>query len=310
MGRADRPFRFLTSWLMHPKFKDVVVKSGIAPLERRGTTRLQKKEAVVRTKIENILEQEKMLWFQKSRSEWLSNGDRNTIFFHSRTMKRQKQNKIEALMIDNIGRCYDEETLKKHAIDYFTKLYYVEQYTIGDFPDRGCFPKISSQSLRVLREEVLIEEIRHSLFNTALLKALGIDGFHDMVWSTVYEMVRNVFLGGQLDPCINRTLIVLIPKRFGAKLIKQYRPISLCIVLYKVITKTIDIRLRQMMQTLEAIHTMKHTKGKQKWMAVKVDFKKAYDRVKCDFLKDTLYEVGLPTPLNRIIMSCVSTSLM
>ncbi|KAK8265431.1 hypothetical protein V6Z12_D12G178200 [Gossypium hirsutum] len=27
MGRANRPFRFLTSWLMHPKFKDVVVES-------------------------------------------------------------------------------------------------------------------------------------------------------------------------------------------------------------------------------------------------------------------------------------------
>lgn len=55
---------------------------------------------------------------------------------------------------------------------------------------------------------------------------------------------------------------------------------------------------------------MKHTKGKQRWMVVKVDFEKAYDRVKWDFLKDTLYEVALPTPLNRIIMSCVSTSLM
>ncbi|KAH1074280.1 hypothetical protein J1N35_026608 [Gossypium stocksii] len=139
------------------------------------------------------------------------------------TMKRQKQNKIEALIIGNIGWCYDKETLKKHAIDYFTELYSVEQYTIGDFPVKGCFPKILSQSLRVLRE-----------------------------------------------------------KRFGVKLIKQYRPINLCTVLYKVIMKTIDIRLRQMMQILvkqnqssfiqlrnifdtiiiaqEAIYTMKHTK--------------------------------------------------
>lgn len=104
-----------------------------------------------------------------------------------------------------------------------------------------------------------------------------------------------------MDPRLNQTLIVLIPKIDGAKTLSQYRPISLCNVLYKVITKTIMIRLRQAMQVLvkqnqasfiashnitdniiitqEAIHTMRTMKRKKGWMVVKVDIEKVYDRI-------------------------------
>lgn len=42
----------------------------------------------------------------------------------------------------------------------------------------------------------------------------------------------------------------------------------------------------------EAIHTMKSTKSKKSWMAVKVDLEKAYDRLQWEFLLDTLVDVG------------------
>lgn len=60
----------------------------------------------------------------------------------------------------------------------------------------------------------------------------------------------------------------------------------------------------------EAIHTIKNTESKQGFMIVKVDLEKAYNRVRWDFLEDTLYETGLLVSLIRTIVGCVTSSSM
>lgn len=45
-------------------------------------------------------------------------------------------------------------------------------------------------------------------------------------------------------------------------------------------------------------------------MAIKIVLEKAYDRLKWDFISDTLEDAKLPNDMVRIIMQCVSTSMM
>lgn len=92
----------------------------------------------------------------------------------------------------------------------------------------------------------------------APLKSPGVDGFHarfyqpqwDIVGSSVFSMVRQVFRGYLMDHRINKTLLVLIPKVDSPERITQFRPISLCTVLYKIITKAIVNRMRLLMSRL------------------------------------------------------------
>jgi hypothetical protein len=66
-------------------------------------------------------------------------------------------------------------------------------------------------------------------------------GLH-LYWDTVGEAVRSAALNflnhGQFDSSINSTYVVLIPKSSSADSVNDYRPISLCKVLYKIIAKS------------------------------------------------------------------------
>lgn len=109
----------------------------------------------------------------------------------------------------------------------------------------------------------------------------------------------------------------------------QFHPISLCCTLYKVLSKIIVARLRPLMSTLispnqvsfvpgrqitdnilvaqELMHKFKNSKGRKGFIAWKVDLSKAYDRLNWNFIRFVLNEIGLPSMLSQLIMSCVST---
>lgn len=49
--------------------------------------------------LERVLDDEEILWKQKSRTDWLMLGDRNTKYFHSQASRRRKVNQIKALRL-------------------------------------------------------------------------------------------------------------------------------------------------------------------------------------------------------------------
>ena len=111
----------------------------------------------------------------------------------------------------------------------------------------------------------------------------------------------------------------------------NYRPISLCNTVYKVITKIIVARLRPFLEKLisplqaafvpgrkgidnaiivqEIVHTLSKKKGKVGYIAIKVDLEKAYDKLEWSFIRGMLIRANLPVDLIDLIMSCVSTVL-
>ncbi|XP_021717685.1 uncharacterized protein LOC110685467 [Chenopodium quinoa] len=100
-----KPFRFQAAWLTHEKFEEFMVKSRLwARLEgiqkvlaERRVDRLIELEKSLKLEMEQVLQQEELLWFQKSRLEAIRDGDRNTKFFHLSTVIRRRRNKIDML---------------------------------------------------------------------------------------------------------------------------------------------------------------------------------------------------------------------
>jgi hypothetical protein len=110
---------------------------------------------------------------------------------------------------------------------------------------------------------------------------------------------------------------------------KDMRPISLCNVLYKIVSKVLANRLKSCLDKLvsqeqsafvegrsildnaliaiEVIHAMKRkTKGHRGELALKIDISKAYDKVDWGFLCGMLVRMGFAEQWIQWMMMCVS----
>ena len=129
---------------------------------------------------------------------------------------------------------------------------------------------------------------------------------------------------------INHTSITLIPKVKNRERVSEFRPISLCNVIYKVVNKVIANRLKPFLNSIisetqsafiadklitdnvliafESLHHMKTCcSRKTGFMALKLDMSKAYDRVEWVFLEKILLKMGFQNFWVSLIMECITT---
>ena len=212
---------------------------------------LRQKEQQLLDDYNNTLVQEELLWFQKSREQWVRFGDRNTRFFHIQTLARRKHNKIHGLFLKDGVWETDPEVLSQEAESFYKSLFChlddVDLGCLGDVP----LPSLNEEACNNLTAPVTMEEVKTAVFHMNSFKAPGPDGFQafffkeywEIIGLDVWKMVKQAFSGVPLDPRILETLLVLIPKVESPVSMKDFRPISLCNVVYKIITKVLVNRL-------------------------------------------------------------------
>lgn len=195
--------------------------------------------------------------------------------------------------------------------------------------------QLSLEDNDILLSPVSPAEIWSTVKNIHPYKAPGPNGiqavFYQTYWNVVgkevCEFVQKCFHNNHAPEEVNKTFIALIRKVDNPDNIKMFRPISLCNVVYKVITKIIVGRIRPFLHkvvsptqssfisgrsttdniviTQEVLHTLKAKKGKTGGMIFKIDLEKAYDKVSWKFLFDTQIYFNLNPSWINLIMSCI-----
>ena len=113
--------------------------------------------------------------------------------------------------------------------------------------------KLTDDMQEVLSRPYSSEEVKVALFQMGPTKAPGSDGmnalfyqkfWHIAVGNKVTDAVLDFLHSGNMEPDVNSTHIVLIPKVKKPEKMADFRPISLCNVIYKIISKVLTNRLK------------------------------------------------------------------
>jgi hypothetical protein len=190
-------------------------------------------------------------------------------------------------------------------------------------PEEGSFsldesrtadiPQVSDEENDLLTAPYSEEEVKKAIFQMEQNKVPGPDGFPAEFYQNFWKVIKVDLLdlfsflhSGHLELFrLNFGEIVLLPKVNEAERIQQYRPICLLNVSFKIFTKAATIRLnsvadhvvrpsqtafmqgRNILDGVVILHETVHELHRKKLNGVilKIDFEKAYDKVKWSFLQ-------------------------
>ncbi|PKI49597.1 hypothetical protein CRG98_029987 [Punica granatum] len=173
----------------------------------------------------------------------LKEGDRNSKFFHLSTVIRRNSNHITAIKANNGDWCQDYEGIGNYFLRNFQELFATSHPEIPD-----DLEGLVSQVITDSENESLIripddEEILIALNSIPNLKAPGPDGipslfykhFGETVKPLLLSAVKSFFDSNFILKEWNNAFTCLIPKCQGAATFKDFRPISLCNILSRLL---------------------------------------------------------------------------
>lgn len=193
-------------------------------------------------------------------------------------------------------------------MQYYQRLYSMDDVlqVVNPLPQDGL-ERLTREEVLSLNKPFLATEVEVAIRSMGKYKAPGPDGYQPIFYQSCWEVVGNsvirfaldFFSSGILPPQTNDALVVLIPKVPKPERMNQFRPISLCNAIFKMITKMMVLRLKKVIGKLigpsqssfipgrlsldnivvvqEAVHSLNRKKGRKGWMLLKLDLEKAYD---------------------------------
>ncbi|GAU35536.1 hypothetical protein TSUD_155670 [Trifolium subterraneum] len=287
-----------------------------------------------RLEVLDVIGESRVLQWQKSRVNWLKEGDANTKFFHGVMAARKRSNSIVSLTSGGVnfeGVAEVRQMVFEHFKNHFRR-------SLPRRPDIGglLFNSLSMTDGADLIKPFLLDEIKAAIRDCDSFKCPGPDGinigFFKDFWELLKIEVLNFFAdfhrNGKLTKGLNSTFIALIPKVDNPQRVADFRPIALVSSVYKILSKVLANRLRNVIGTVVSSTQSAFIKGRQildgilianeivdnakrerkDLLMFKVDFEKAYDSVDWGYLNEVMAKMNFPVLCRLWIMECVTTA--
>ncbi|XP_071923161.1 uncharacterized protein [Coffea arabica] len=274
----------------------------------------------VQAELRRVLTVEEQFWKQKSRVKWLQHGDNNSSFFHSVVKQRRYRAAIHSIRDSQGTWITDNGTIGMEAVKFFDDLLSAE--SSSDFRLVHVIPNLSSEiDNSCLEEAPSFDEVTRVVFSMDDDSAAGPDGFTgkfftfawEVVGPDIFQAILSFFCGAELPRFVIATSIVLIPKVLNPQSFSQFRPISVCNFLNKVISRILVSCLTSILPRIISPRQSGFVQGRTlsdnfllaqelitdigkkcrgRNVVLKLDMAKAYDRMSWVFIIRVLRRFG------------------
>ncbi|XP_050242398.1 uncharacterized protein LOC126691394 [Quercus robur] len=338
---SNRPFRFQPMWLSHNDFPAIFRQSwaGMEDNLVGAITRFTHKAQTWNKEIfGNIFARKRQIMARLLGAQRAIANNPNSFLINLQEQLSGEYNEI--LQLEEELWAMKSRQFQEVFTNSFVKLYQTNQTAcplVQRWDSEWCM-RLEVDEANSVGLMPFDKEIWDALRSMKPYKALGSDGMHagfyQRFWLVAKDSVRSevkqIFANQKIPDYLNQTLIALIPKQLGLETVSQYRPISLCNTIYKIVSKILVQRIRPLLPRLispmqaaflegrrgadnviiaqELIYSLGKRRGKDGYMVVKIDLEKAYDCLEWSFIRMVLIHFGFPVNIIKLILSCVSTT--
>eukprot|EP00253_Pinus_taeda_P014499 PITA_14499 len=179
----------------------------------------------------NLCKQEEIFWRQKSRVQWLKEGERNTSFFHRSTIANRTHNRISSILNVKGELQTSHKNIEGVLVQYFIGITN-ENNSDGDQHIKEIIKNIP---------RMVSKEDNFNLNKPVTEAKVSMD---------ILEVVEDSRRSKSILEALNNSFISLIPKQDSTLTPNKFRPIALCNVVYNIISEILANRLKPLLPSL------------------------------------------------------------
>ena len=275
----------------------------------------------------------------RAKARWHLEGEKNSKYFCN-LEKRHYQEKCIPKLIDNEGLELTEiSDILKEQKKFYQDLYTSKTSNVNTesintfFEHKDTFRILSDGESYSIESPITIEECYKSLKNMSANKSPGSDGFTAEFYLYFWEDLKYIMLNsfreslrtGKLSDSQRLGVITCLPKPGKDRLyMKNWRPISLLNIDYKILTGALANRIKTFLDPLiskcqkgfvsgryigectrlvsDLIYYLNKTK--KAGILLMIDFEKAFDSLEWEFLEKTLQHFNFGNNIRNWIKCC------
>ena len=262
----------------------------------------------------------------RSRLQWLHLGEKPSKFFCSLEHKHFLDKTIRKICLENGSVIIEQDKILNEVKEYYAKLFKNKDsellnVNLSEILNDSQINKLTNIQALALEGPVTLAELGKALKHMKNNKTPGIDGFpaefFKVFWCKLKILILRAFNlfyeKGKLSVTLRQSIINCIPKGDKPRqYLKNWRPISLLTVLYKLLSSVLANRIKAVLDFLisrsqcgfiqgcyigEATRliydVMNYTENKQiDGLLMLIDFEKAFDSISWNFLYNVLEYLG------------------
>ena len=252
-------------------------------------------------------------------------GEKSTKYFFALEKFRHKCNDIKMLKCDDGSIANTSPDILKEGFKFYSKLFCNEPCNNISEQDEfidNITSSLNSEDVSICSNPITLDDLEKALSEMENNKSPGSDGltrefyrfFFVELGSILLKVTHVIHECGELPESMSQGIVSLVPKKGDTTSLKNWRPISLLNIDYKIITKALAAKItkvigniisqdqtccipgRDIADNVLAMRDLVDYIDEQKLSGylVKIDQKKAFDRVNHNYLRKVLIKFGFP----------------